>query len=36
MVNPIPLETIREWGVACGVSLEELSDDALMQGHDDD
>jgi hypothetical protein len=36
MVNPIPLETIREWGVAYGVSLEELSDDALMQGHDDD
>jgi hypothetical protein len=36
MVNPIPLETIREWGAACGVSLEELSDDVLMQGHDDD
>jgi len=31
--NPIPLDSLPEWGVICG---EELSEDALMQGHGDD
>ena len=31
-VNPIPLDTLEEWGVNCGVAPAELSEDALMQG----
>ena len=34
--NPIPLDNLQEWGVIRGVSPEELSEDALMQGHGDD
>ena len=35
-VNPIPLDTLEEWGVNCGVAPEELSEDALMQGRHND
>ena len=35
-VNPIPLDTLQEWGVNCGVAPEELSEDALMQGRHND
>jgi len=31
-VNPIPLDSLQEWGVNCGVAPAELSEDALMQG----
>jgi hypothetical protein len=34
--NPIPLDNLREWGVKCGVAPEELSEEALMQGHAED
>lgn len=33
--NPIPLDSIQEWALACGVSPMELSEDALLQGHDE-
>ena len=36
VINPIPLENIKEWGVIYGLSLEELTDDALMQGRTED
>jgi hypothetical protein len=32
VINPIPFSTLQEWGVKSGVSPEELSKDALMQG----
>lgn len=34
--NLIPLDNHHEWGVKCGVPPEELSNDALMQGHTED
>jgi len=33
--NPIPLDSIQEWALACGVSPTELLEDALLQGHDE-
>lgn len=36
VVNPTSLETIREWAMACGVVPEELTDDVLMVGREDD
>ena len=36
VINPIPLENIKEWGVIYGLSPEELTDDALMQGRTED
>lgn len=34
--NPIPLNTIQEWALACGVSPSEVTEDALLEGHDAD
>lgn len=33
--DPVPLDVIQEWATKCGVAPSELSEDALMQGHEE-
>lgn len=35
VINPTSLENIKEWAQACGVVPEELSDDVLLKGRDE-
>jgi hypothetical protein len=36
VMNPTSMQDIKNWVAACGVAPEELSDDVLMQGHDEE
>lgn len=35
-VEPVPLDVLLEWATRCGVAPMELSEETLMQGHQDD
>lgn len=36
VINPTSLHNIKAWATACGVAPEELSEEALMKGRDED
>jgi hypothetical protein len=36
VMNPSSLKSVREWAIACGVAPEELSDETLLQGRNEE